>query len=164
VLLTIREFELSDISPANALTNTFIQATHFHFASEPVSDRDFHDGWSQFCPTYPWLAAIADKHFVGYAKSAPWRERHAYRYTVETTVYVDPAHARCGIGLALMTQLLARLSQSGFRIAIAGIALPNPASIALHEAIGYAPVGTFSKVGVKFGRAWDVGFWQKSLT
>jgi phosphinothricin acetyltransferase len=161
--LLVRPFQPGDVPTANCIVNHYIRETHIHFASEPARDEQFLGDWRASQPRYPWLTATLDGRFAGYAKGGPWRAREAYRSTVETAVYIDPACHRRGVGLAVMTALLDELSRREFRTAIAGVALPNDASIALHEKLGFASVGTFHGVGVKFGRSWDVGFWQRCL-
>lgn len=99
----------------------------------------------------------------GYAYASRHRERAAYRLTAETSVYVAPSAQGRGVGRALYDALLAELAARGFHVALAGITLPNPASVALHEAVGYRPVGVFEAVGFKFGRWHDVGWWQLAL-
>jgi L-amino acid N-acyltransferase YncA len=159
----VRTFRESDVSPANALTNVFILDTPIHFAENPATDSEFRETWSRLQPRFPWLAATVDGRFAGYAKSGPWRERAAYRFTIETSVYLDPQFHRRGIGRALMVELLDRAAKAGMRTAVAGATLPNPASAALHEALGFKPAGIFPRVGYKFGQCWDVGFWTREL-
>lgn len=100
---------------------------------------------------------------LGYAKSARFRPKAAYASTCETSVYVGSAARGHGVGGALYTELLGRLDRSGLRLAVAGVTDPNPASAQLHRSHGFAPVGTFSGVGVKFGRPWDVTWFQRPL-
>jgi phosphinothricin acetyltransferase len=99
----------------------------------------------------------------GYAYASRHRDRAAYRLTTETSVYVAPEAQGRGVGRALYDALLAELVARGFAVALAGITLPNPASVALHEAVGFRPVGVFEAVGFKFGRWHDVGWWQLAL-
>lgn len=118
------------------------------------------------------LAAVAEGHWLvhddgdriaGFAYASPFRARAAYGTTRETTVYLDPeCHGR-GIGRQLMEALIGRLAADGVHRAIAGIVLPNEASIALHERLGFVHVGTFGQVGRKFDRWHDLGFWQLDL-
>lgn len=159
----IREFVEGDIGAANALTNLFIRETAVHFAFTEAGDAEFSAVWEKSRGRYPWLVAEVDGAFAGYAKSGAWRERDAYRFTVETSVYIVPRHHRRGVGLALMRELLGRLTEAGFHVAVAGATLPNEGSAALHEAVGFERVGTFPEVGRKFERWWDVGFWAKRL-
>jgi L-amino acid N-acyltransferase YncA len=108
----------------------------------------------------PWLVSEREGALLGYAYATRWKERSAYRFAVETTVYVDPAHAGRGIGSALYTALLGSLEALGIHTAIGGIALPNDASVRLHERFGFVKVAHFAEVGFKFGRHIDVGYWQ----
>lgn len=159
----IRDFCLDDVAPANELTNHHIRATTVHWSETTASDQEFHDYWRKGASTYPWLCAHVDGCFAGYAKASPWRERAAYRYTVETSVYVADAFHRKGVGRALMVELIARLGAHGFKQAVAGIGLPNDASIRLHESLGFRKVGVFTSVGLKFNTWLDAGFWQLEL-
>jgi len=110
----------------------------------------------------PWLVA-EDGALLGYAYATPWRTRRGYRFSVEVTVYVAPSHHRRGVGRALYEGLFARLDAAGYHAAMAGIALPNPASVALHEAMGMTQVAHFRETGCKFGRWVDVGYWERRI-
>lgn len=113
---------------------------------------------------YPWLAAVdAAGDLAGYAYASPFRPRPAYRYTVETTVYVRQGLHRRGIGSLLYRPLLAMLEAQGFTQAFGAITLPNDASVALHERLGFVRAGTYRKVGWKQDGWWDVGLWQRPL-
>ena len=109
------------------------------------------------------VALDGSNDVLAYAKTGPFRDRAAYDSTCETSIYVDRSARGHGIGTALYSRLIELLEQSPLRLAVAGITEPNPASIALHEALGFERVGTFNEVGVKFGRAWDVTWYQRSL-
>jgi phosphinothricin acetyltransferase len=113
--------------------------------------------------TRPWLVAELDGTLAGYAYASRHRERAAYRWASDVSVYVSADHRRRGAARALYVALLGRLADQGFRIACAGIALPNPASIALHESLGFRPVGVYRDIGFKLGRWWDVSWWQLAL-
>lgn len=158
--VVVRAFAERDVAPANALTNHYIATTAVHFASEPASDREFRATWEAGRADYPWLAAEVDGAFAGYARAYRWRERAAYARTAEVGIYVERSQQGRGVGRVLYAELLRQLQHAGFRTAIGGIALPNPASIRLHEALGFRHVGTFRGVGCKFGRWHDVDFWQ----
>lgn len=108
----------------------------------------------------PWLVAEGADELLGYAYANRWRERSAYRYSVETTVYLAPVHSGSGVGTALYRALFSRLRRGGLHAAIGGITLPNPASVALHEKMGMRQVAHFPEVGFKQGRWLDVGYWQ----
>ena len=113
--------------------------------------------------SHAWLVAEVDGSVAGYAYSSPHRERAAYASSCDVAVYVDPAHARQGIGRALYAELLPLLAGKGFHAAFAGIALPNEASVGLHEAMGFTSVGIYREVGWKLGAWRDVGWWQRLL-
>jgi L-amino acid N-acyltransferase YncA len=112
---------------------------------------------------YPWLVAERDGAVAGYAYGGTHRSRAAYRWTVEVTVYVDTRLHRSGVGRELYEALLPLLARQRLHLAVAGITLPNDASVALHEAVGFKPVGVYREIGYKNGAWHDVGWWQARL-
>ncbi len=113
---------------------------------------------------FPYLAAVIDGHVVGYAYAGPYRPRPAYRFTVEDSVYLDPAAHRRGIGTALLKELIAQTTALGYRQMIAVIGdSANTASVALHARAGFAMIGTHPDVGFKFGRWLDTVMMQRAL-
>ena len=113
---------------------------------------------------FPWLVAESSEgRVVGYAYASPYRARSAYRWAVDVAVYVSPESHRGGIGRALYEALFERLMTQGFRMACAGITLPNLPSIALHEKLGFVPVGVYRQIGWKFGTWHDVAWYQREL-
>jgi len=114
-------------------------------------------------PAHPWLVAERDGTVAGYAYAGRFSGRAAYDWSVETSVYVDSAARGSGVGRELYAALMALLEAQGYRQAMAGIALPNPASVALHERAGFVPAGVYLAAGWKLGRWHDVGWWQRSL-
>lgn len=111
----------------------------------------------------PWLVAEQDQDILGYAYAAPWRERSAYRHSVEVSAYVRPDRVGNGIGMALYGELLAQLEALPLRTAVAVIPLPNPASVALYQKLGFVQVAHLKAIGFKLGRWIDVGYWQRNL-
>ena len=111
----------------------------------------------------PFLVREDGGRMTGYAYATSFRARPAYRFSVETSVYVRDSERGRGVGRSLYEELLARLVRQGFRRAIAGITQPNAASVALHEGLGFTYVGVFRAVGFKFGRWHDVAFWEREL-
>ncbi len=111
----------------------------------------------------PWIVAEEGGSLVGYACASKWKNRHAYRYSVESTIYLDPAVTRRGIGRRLYGALLEQIRDCGMHVVIGVISLPNPASAGLHEALGFRKVGEFQEVGYKLDRWIDVGYWQLTL-
>jgi L-amino acid N-acyltransferase YncA len=111
----------------------------------------------------PWLVAEVDSAVVGYAYASKWKTRSAYRHSVETTIYLEQGREGGGVGMALYSQLLSELRSLGMHVAIGGAALPNAASVALHEKLGFEHVATFRQVGFKHDRWVDVAYWQLVL-
>lgn len=111
----------------------------------------------------PWLVAEEEGQVLGYAYASTHRDRPPYAWSVEVSAYVESAAHRHGLGRALYTSLLAILALQGFQNAYAGITLPNPAGIGLHEALGFKPVGTYHKAGYKHGRWHDVRWFERVL-
>lgn len=112
-------------------------------------------------PEHPWLVAAQGAGILGYAYARPFATRAAYRWSVETSVYVALDAQRRGVGRSLYRALFGILPLQGYRRAFAGIALPNPASVALHTGTGFTPVGTYRRVGWKMGAWHDVGWWSR---
>ena len=110
-----------------------------------------------------WLVDETDGVITGYAYGTPWRSRHAYRFTVETTVYVAAEHHGRGVGRRLYEELLSQLTALGFVTAVAGITLPNEQSVEFHKALGFTYVGTFPRVGFKFDTWYDTGWMSRPL-
>ena len=110
-----------------------------------------------------WLVAERDGKVVGYAYGGRHRDRAAYDRTAEVSAYVDRNAHRTGVGRRLYTELFERLEERGFRLLVAGITLPNDASVGIHQALGFEPVGVYKNVGHKNGQWWDVGWWQLDL-
>jgi phosphinothricin acetyltransferase len=110
--------------------------------------------------THAWLVLEEGGRVVGYAYGIPWRARAAYRWACEVSVYLERGRRRTGAGRALYEALLPRLAARGYRTALAGMTLPNEASVGLHRALGFEPVGTFRRVGYKHGAWHDVAWAQ----
>jgi L-amino acid N-acyltransferase YncA len=112
---------------------------------------------------YPWFVAEEDGRLLGFASSSPFRTRRAYRWVVETGIYLDPDGKGRGIGRSLLSTMIGVLEQQGYVAAVGAIALPNAASVALHEKLGFIHTGTYRQVGFKMDEWLDVGLWQKDL-
>ena len=112
---------------------------------------------------HPWLVADQDGRLLGFASSSPFRTRRAYRWSVETGVYLAPGAGGRGLGTRLLAALTGLLEKQGYVAAIGAIALPNEASVRLHEALGFVAAGTYRGTGFKMGTWIDVGLWQKDL-
>ncbi len=140
-----------------------VRETAISFELDPPSVAEFSRRVRNTLPNMAWLVCEIEGRVAGYAYAGPLRSRLAYQWSVETTVYVRPDFYRFGVGTAVYTSLFACLRIQGYRNAYGGIALPNPASVALHERLGFTHIGTYRKVGYKLGAWHDVGWWQLEL-
>lgn len=161
--MNIRLATSADAPAINAIYRPFVTGSAVSFELEPPTDETMAGRVAETMQRLPWLVAEDAAGIAGYAYGARYRERVAYQWSVETSVYVHPERRRRGIARALYGELLARLEAQGYFTAFAGIALPNAASVGLHESLGFVPVGVYRCAGFKFERWWDVGWWQKPL-
>jgi L-amino acid N-acyltransferase YncA len=143
----------------------YVRDTAITFESVPPTPAEFAARIERIQKTHPWLVAEedADGRVVGFAYGCPHRERAAYRWAADVSIYLEPASHRRGIGKALYATLFDMLRAQGLLIACAGITLPNDASVALHESFGFVPVGVYRQIGYKSGAWRDVGWWQLEL-
>ncbi len=147
-----------------AIYNPYILKSVITFEEERVTAADMAQRVDEVrSASLPWLVALAPGGVVAYAYASKWKGRCAYRHSAEVSVYVDEAHTRQGLGRRLYQALLDDLRQKNFHVAIGGIALPNAASVKLHEDFGFEKAAHFAEVGYKFGRWIDVGYWQLML-
>jgi acyl-coenzyme A synthetase/AMP-(fatty) acid ligase/L-amino acid N-acyltransferase YncA/acyl carrier protein len=159
--VAVRPAQERDFPDVCALVNHYIRHTRLNFRTEPQTPDEWIADWSETRTRYPWLVASIDGVLDGVAYAGPWKARTAYDWCAEVTVYVAPSAQRMGLGRTLYEHLLTTLDDQGYRTEVAAIALPNPASIALHETFGFRPAGTLRRVGYKLGAWLDVGFWQR---
>jgi L-amino acid N-acyltransferase YncA len=152
-----------DASRALAIYAPVVRESWISFEDEPPSVGEFRARIERVLERSPWFVATEGDELLGYAYADRVRARAAYQWFAETTVYVHPAAHRRGVGRALYGALLAALRIQGYASAWAGIALPNPGSVALHEAVGFRPAGVWSAVGYKLGAWRDVGWWRLDL-
>jgi len=163
--LTIRRAVPADAGRVADIYNHYVLNTAISFEELAVSAAEMARRIDKVLvqSRLPWLVAEHDGLLVGYAYAGLWRERHAYRFSVESSVYVADAAAARGVGSALYTSLFELLRAAGCHTVLGVIALPNAASVALHEKFGMRQVAHFKEVGYKFGRWHDVGNWQVLL-
>ena len=163
-IVKIRAVELSDSDTLAEIYNYYVLGSVVTFEEDPISGAEMEQRIGAVrSSTLPWLVAEKDGRAVGFAYASPWKTRSAYRFSVEVTVYLAPDSARCGIGSMLYGELLSILPRSGAHAVIGGIALPNDASVALHEKFGFRKVAHFQQVGFKFNQWIDVGYWERVL-
>jgi L-amino acid N-acyltransferase YncA len=161
--VTIRACTNADAAAITEIYNRYVRETVVTFEETPVAVEEMARRIADVGACFPWLAWDDGGTVVGWAYATAWKARSAYRFSVETTVYVAGSHHGRGIGAALYDALIAELRARKFHSAVGGIALPNPASIALHEKLGFRKIAHFTEVGRKFGRWVDVGYWQLLL-
>ena len=160
----VRPAQAADAAAIAAIYNFYVANTVVTFEEDPVSADEMRRRMDDvFASSLPWLAAEIDGRVVGYAYATKWKARSAYRYSVETTVYIENGLAKQGVGTELYVELFRLLKERGMHAVIGGIALPNDASVALHEKFGMRQVAHFPQVGFKFGQWVDVGYWQLTL-
>lgn len=162
--LTIRPATLADAWSIADIYNHYVRHTVVTFEEEPLTTRLMEARISMVRGhSLPWLVAENRDGIAGYAYAGQFKDRSAYRYCVETAVYLAHGRQGRGIGTRLYTELLAALREQGVRTAIGVIALPNEPSVTLHEKLGFTHSGTLKSVGFKRDRWVDVGYWQKLL-
>lgn len=159
----IRRVVADDAAQVAAIYNHHVVNTIVTFEEAPVDEAAMRGRIAEIDGSHAWFVAEAGGRVAGYAYASAWRARTAYRRSVETTVYLGNDFLGRGLGSALYEALLRELAQRGFHCAMGGIALPNAASVALHERMGFAKVAHFREVGWKLGRWIDVGYWQRML-
>jgi phosphinothricin acetyltransferase len=152
-----------DAAACVAIYAPFVASGATSFEEEAPDAEAFAARIAETQVRFPWLVAERDGAVAGYAYACPHRYRPAYRWAVETSVYIAESRRRSGLGRALYAELTERLRRQRFHVACAGITLPNAASIALHESVGFAPVGVYRRIGWKDGAWRDVGWWQLEL-
>jgi L-amino acid N-acyltransferase YncA len=161
---TVRVAQPHDAGGIAEIYAPIVRDTSISFELVPPGADEMRRRLQETLRSYPWLVSINEAGEVsGYAYASQHRARAAYQWSVDTTAYVRADAQRQGLGKALYAALFSELLRLGYCQAFAGIALPNPASIALHESVGFEPIGIYRRVGFKLGRWQDVGWWQKSL-
>jgi len=162
-MLTIRPATPDDADAIAVIYNHYVLHTTVTFEESPISAAEMGTRLQELDQArLPCLVGADDTAVVGFAHASPWKGRCAYRYTVEVSVYLDPAQIGRGFGSQLYAALFPSL-EGRMHAAIAGIALPNDASVALHEKFGMRKVAHFAEVGFKFDRWVDVGYWERVL-
>ncbi len=161
---TLRSVAEADAFAICAIYNPYVLDTVITFEQSPVAESEMAQRIRDYTALYPWLVAEVGAKVVAYAYATRWRTRAAYDHTLESTIYVDKAHIGRGIAKPLYLELLRELKVRNVHAVVGCIALPNDASIKVHEQCGFVKVAHFPQVGRKFERWVDVGFWQVTLT
>ena len=160
----LRSATLTDAAAIAAIYNHYVAHTIITFEEEAVTAVDMA---AQITATLdagrPWLVSEEQGRVLGYSYASGWKSRCSCRFSLETTVYLDKDATGRGLGTKLYTALIGTLRQTKTHALIGGISLPNAASVALHEKLGFAKIGHFKQVGWKFGQWIDVGYWELML-
>jgi phosphinothricin acetyltransferase len=165
--IDIRQAEPGDLSRLVEIYNHYVLETHITFDTEPFAVGARTQWFTRFGDSGPYRLFVAERDgaVVGYACSLPFKDRPAYKTSVETSVYLDPAETGNGFGRALYAHLLDTLAaEPSLHRAYGGVAMPNPPSVRLHEALGFAHVASYHEVGFKFGEYWDVYWYERDLS
>jgi L-amino acid N-acyltransferase YncA len=161
--VSIRQATPQDAAALLTIYRPYVEATTVSFEISAPTVEEFAARIAKAIAGWQWLVAEVADQAVAYAYASALRDRPAYRWSVEVSAYVHPSHQRQGIAQQLYTTLFEDLANKGFCNAYAAIALPNEASIKLHQSVGFEPVGVFKAVGRKFGRWHDVAWYQRML-
>jgi L-amino acid N-acyltransferase YncA len=158
--MLIRPATPEDAAACAAIYAPYVTDSVISFETDAPTAEEMAD---RIARAIAWFVLEDDGHVAGYAYAGPFHPRAAYRWSCEVSVYVERGRTRTGAGRLLYTALFERLAQRGFATAIAGMTLPNEASAGLHRALGFAPVGTYRRIGYKLGAWHDVAWMQRDL-
>lgn len=159
----IRSVKPSDAESICAIYNEYIEHTRITFEEETLSADDIISRIRSITQDYPWIVYEENETVVGYTYATRWKKRSAYAHSVETAIYLSSKHLGKGIGTKLKKALIHELKEQAIHSVICGIALPNPASIALCEKLDFEKVAHFKEVGYKLDQWVDVGYWELIL-
>lgn len=159
----IRNADRKDAAACAAIYRSYVLGTAITFETEPPTVAEMARRIDAAARSHAWLVAEDDDTVIGYAYAGPFAARPAYRWSCEVSVYLETGRRRTGAGRALYQTLLPRLVERGFRVAVAKTALPNDASMGLHAALGFEPVGVHRRIGWKNGTWHDVAITQLDL-
>jgi L-amino acid N-acyltransferase YncA len=152
-----------DAAACAAIYAPFVSDTVISLEERPPTPAEFAQRIERVSLTHPWLVAEDRGQVIGYAYGSRHRDRASYRWAADVAVYVADGQRRRGVGRSLYQTLFGLLAAQNLRVACAGITLPNDASIGLHQACGFQPVGVYRRIGWKMGAWWDVAWWQLEL-
>jgi L-amino acid N-acyltransferase YncA len=156
----IRDCTDADVPRVTAIYNHYIRETVVTFEEQPIEAPEMARRVAEVRKRFPWLVIEHEGAVAGYAYASLWKARSAYRFSVESTIYLAPEACGRGLGAPLYRTLLEALPRCDVHRVLGCIALPNDASVALHEKLGFKKIGVFDEVGWKFGRWVDVGYWE----
>jgi L-amino acid N-acyltransferase YncA len=159
--MNIRPVNPNDAAAIAEIYNYYIKNTHHTFETEPLTGEEMRERIAEISEKYPFLVAEEDSEILGYTYATQFRLRQAYAYSAEVSIYVKNEAKQKGIGTRLYMQMFEALAETDVHAIVAGISLPNDASVLFHERLGFTKVAHFREVGYKLGRWIDVGYWEK---
>lgn len=165
--LQLRPGDSADLNRLVDIYNHYVTETHITFDTETFAVGARTQWFTQFTETGPYrlLVAQLDGDVIGYAASTPFKPRAGYRTSVDTSIYLDHENTGRGYGMQLYSRLLDELiAEESVHRAYGGVALPNPGSVALHQKLGFVRVASYHEVGYKFGKYWDVDWFEKDVS
>ncbi|MDG3088460.1 GNAT family N-acetyltransferase [Vibrio hannami] len=162
--MKIRTVRDSDLGAITEIYNHFIQESTATFEEQPLVTNDLSQRVQETLASgFPWIVLEVEGDVIGYAYAKPWHTRSAYRFTAESTIYMASNTGGKGYGRKLYQELMSLLEAKGIKNVMGVITQPNPASVHLHESIGFRKAGEFKNIGFKFGRQLSVGYWQLEM-
>ncbi|MDR0628208.1 MAG: GNAT family N-acetyltransferase [Treponema sp.] len=159
----IRTVKSTDVMAICGIYNHYVTHTVISFEENPVSITEMENRIVDISAVYPWLVWEEAGELMGYAYVNTWKDRRAYRFSLENSIYLKQGHEGKGLGTCLLTRLLEEVKKTGVHAVIAGITLPNERSIALHERLGFTKIAQFKEIGFKLNQWLDVGYWELLL-
>jgi L-amino acid N-acyltransferase YncA len=162
-MVQVRDASAADAGACAAIYAPYVTDSAITFGIDPPGPEEMASRIAQAQSTHAWLVAEDEGRVVGYAYGGPMKPRAAYRWSCEVSVYLEPGRRRTGAGRALYEALFTRLTERGYRTAVAGMTLPNPASEGLHKSLGFEPIGTYRNIGWKLDNWHDVAWVQRPL-
>jgi L-amino acid N-acyltransferase YncA len=162
-MVQVRDASAADAEACAAIYAPYVTDSAITFEIDPPGRAEMAARIAQAQSTHAWLVVEDEDRVIGYAYGGPMKPRAAYRWSCEVSVYLEPGRRRTGAGRALYEALFARLTARGYRTAVAGMTLPNPASEGLHKSLGFEPIGTYRNIGWKLDTWHDVAWVQRPL-
>lgn len=162
-MVQVRDASAADAEACAAIYAPYVTDSAITFEIDPPGAAEMAERIARAQSTHAWLVAEDDGRVVGYAYGGPMKPRAAYRWSCEVSVYLEPGRRRTGAGRALYEALFTRLTARGYRTAVAGMTLPNPASEGLHKSLGFEPIGIYRNIGWKHDTWHDVAWSQRPL-
>lgn len=160
----LRSATPADAADITAIYNHYVLHTIVTFEEEPITAREMAKRIAEVLAAgRPWFVWAEHGKVLGYSYASGWKSRCSFRFSLETTVYLDPTATRRGLGTQLYSALIEALRAQKYHALIGGVSLPNPGSVALHEKLGFKKIGHFKEVGWKFDQWIDVGYWELVL-